>query len=147
MKKIFVVLASAVSFVACRDNQYKAAQMNSEGTYTADQVGSTIGSYGQNSSTVMYKTIPIEQTRTVVVQQPRVIRQTRYVSTSSQPAKVKRGWSSAAKGAVIGAGSGAVLGAVISKNHRGKGAIIGGLLGAGGGYIIGRHKDKKRGRY
>jgi len=34
---------------------------------------------------------------------------------------------------------------VISKNHV-KGAIIGGVLGAGGGYILGRSKDKKDGR-
>ena len=65
--------------------------------------------------------------------------------TASIPAK-KKGWSKAAKGTVIGAGSGAVLGAIISKN-KGKGAIIGGVLGAGGGYVLGRVLDKKDGRY
>jgi hypothetical protein len=58
----------------------------------------------------------------------------------------KKGWSNAAKGTVIGAGSGAVLGAIVSKK-KGKGAIIGGILGAGGGYVLGRMKDKKVGRY
>lgn len=57
-------------------------------------------------------------------------------------AEEKKGWSNAAKGAVIGGGAGAVGGAIISKK-KGKGAIIGGVLGAAGGYIIGRHKDKK----
>lgn len=57
----------------------------------------------------------------------------------------KKGWSKAAKGAVIGGVGGAVAGAVISKN-KGKGAIIGGVVGAAGGYIIGRDKDKKDGR-
>lgn len=69
--------------------------------------------------------------------------------TSSQPSQTvakKKGWSKAAKGTVIGAGSGAVIGAVISKK-KGKGAIIGGVLGAGVGYGIGRSKDKKDGRY
>jgi hypothetical protein len=68
--------------------------------------------------------------------------------TSSQPTVTarKKGWSKAAKGAVIGGGSGAVLGAIVSKNKV-KGAIIGGVLGAGGGYAIGRGKDKKDGRY
>lgn len=68
--------------------------------------------------------------------------------TSSQPSQTvakKKGWSKAAKGTVIGAGSGAVIGAVISKK-KGKGAIIGGVLGAGVGYGIGRSKDKKDGR-
>ena len=64
--------------------------------------------------------------------------------TTQAPAK-KEGWSKAAKGAVIGGASGAVVGAVVSKK-KGKGAIIGGILGAGGGYVIGRGKDKKDGR-
>jgi hypothetical protein len=65
-------------------------------------------------------------------------------STTTAPVKDKR-ISNAAKGTAIGAGSGAVLGAVVSKNNT-KGAIIGGVLGAGAGYIIGRAKDKKSGR-
>ncbi|HEX8277329.1 MAG TPA: YMGG-like glycine zipper-containing protein [Segetibacter sp.] len=60
--------------------------------------------------------------------------------------KEKKGWSKAAKGTAMGAGSGAVLGAIISKN-KGKGAVIGGIIGAAGGYAIGRSKDKKDGRY
>jgi hypothetical protein len=71
--------------------------------------------------------------------------------TASQPTATttparKKGWSKAAKGTAVGAGSGAVLGAVISKNKV-KGAVIGGIIGAGGGYTIGRSKDKKDGRY
>ena len=42
----------------------------------------------------------------------------------------KKKWSGAAKGAVIGAGVGAVTGAIVSKK-KGTGAIIGGLAGAG----------------
>lgn len=67
--------------------------------------------------------------------------------TSNAPvAQRKRGWSKAAKGAVIGAGTGAVAGAIISKK-KGLGAVIGGVVGGAGGYIIGRSKDKKDGRY
>lgn len=62
-----------------------------------------------------------------------------------QPAK-KEGWSKAAKGTAIGGASGAVIGAVLSKNKT-KGAVIGGIVGAAGGYIFGRSKDKKDGRY
>lgn len=51
--------------------------------------------------------------------------------TAAEPAK-KKGWSRAAKGAVIGAGVGAVTGAIIS-DKKGEGAIIGGLAGAGVG--------------
>ena len=68
--------------------------------------------------------------------------------TTTEPPIVKKneGWSKAAKGTVIGAGSGAVLGAILSKD-KGKGAIIGGRIGGAGGYVLGRSKDKKDGRY
>jgi hypothetical protein len=65
-----------------------------------------------------------------------------YYSTT--PAK-KKGWSSAAKGAAIGAGAGAITGVLVDKKD-GRGAIVGGLLGAGTGYVIGRQHDKKTGR-
>ena len=58
----------------------------------------------------------------------------------------KRGWSAKAKGAVIGAGAGAITGAVIDRKNRGAGAVIGGLLGAGAGTGVGAIIDKKKGR-
>ena len=64
-------------------------------------------------------------------------------TTTQSEVPKKKGWSNAAKGTAIGAASGAVAGAIISKN-KGVGAVVGGLIGAGGGYIIGRKKDKKR---
>jgi len=63
----------------------------------------------------------------------------------TQPTAKKKGWSDAAKGAVIGGAAGAVGGALIDKK-KGRGAIIGGLVGAGGGYLIGRGEDRKSGR-
>lgn len=56
--------------------------------------------------------------------------------------KKKEGWSNTAKGTAIGAGTGAVAGAIISRK-KGKGALIGGIVGAGAGYVIGKRKDKK----
>jgi len=67
-------------------------------------------------------------------------------TSTSYPAKTaekKKGWSKAAKGAVIGGASGAVLGGVLYKKNRALGAVIGGVVGAAGGYGIGRHMDKK----
>jgi hypothetical protein len=66
-----------------------------------------------------------------------------YAATPATPAK--KGWSSAAKGAAIGAGAGAVTGILVDKKD-GRGAVIGGVVGAGTGYVIGRQKDKKTGR-
>ncbi|HSU27182.1 MAG TPA: glycine zipper domain-containing protein [Chitinophagaceae bacterium] len=70
-------------------------------------------------------------------------------SSSSDPAKTvaKKGWSKAAKGTAIGGATGAVLGAVINKRNRVAGAVIGAILGGGTGFVIGRSKDKKDGRY
>ena len=64
-------------------------------------------------------------------------------TTAEQPATKRKGWSNAAKGTVIGAGSGAVVGVIVSKDKV-IGGVIGGLLGAGVGYVIGNEKDKKK---
>lgn len=74
------------------------------------------------------------------------------VGTGSLPADTpvpakKEGWSKAAKGTAIGGASGAVLGAIIAKDKKGVGAVIGGVVGAAGGYVLGRAQDKKDGRY
>lgn len=71
------------------------------------------------------------------------------VSRSSGSGTVykKKGWSSAAKGAVIGGVAGAAGGAIINKRNRAVGGIVGGIIGAAGGYGIGRGIDKKNGRY
>jgi hypothetical protein len=91
-----------------------------------------------------------QQTTNVVTTAPakartRTVYRTSSGSTTTAPAK--KGWSKAAKGAVIGGAGGAVLGAVINKRNRVAGGVIGGVLGAGVGYGIGRSQDKKDGRY
>lgn len=63
-----------------------------------------------------------------------------------QPVQKKKGWSAKAKGAVIGAGTGAIAGAVINKRNREAGALIGGILGAGAGTGLGAIIDHKNGR-
>ena len=71
----------------------------------------------------------------------------RSSSTSSGTAYKKKGWSSAAKGAVIGGVAGAAGGAILNKKNRAVGGVVGGILGAGVGYGIGRGADKRNGRY
>lgn len=55
----------------------------------------------------------------------------------------KKKLSNTAKGAIIGAGVGAVTGAVVAKK-KGQGAIIGGVVGAGTGAGVGAIIDKKQ---
>jgi outer membrane lipoprotein SlyB len=58
--------------------------------------------------------------------------------------KKKKGLNNAAKGAIIGLGTGAAAGAVIGKENRGKGAVIGGVIGAIGGAVGGAVIDKNK---
>ena len=115
MKKIIVIFAFVPMFIACRNH---------------------VDSATENAATTTTPTKP------VVVQ-----KEVHYVNTDANPAQPaqKRGMSKAAKGTLIGAGSGALVGAVVSK-QKGKGAIIGGVAGGAAGYLIGRSKDKKDGR-
>ncbi len=68
-------------------------------------------------------------------------------SSSTNYAKAKKGWSKSAKYAAIGGGSGIILGAVINKRNRVAGGALGGVVLGGIGYVLGREKDKKEGRY
>jgi len=65
-------------------------------------------------------------------------------STFSAQAQEHKPLSPQAKGAIIGGGSGAILGAVINKRNRGVGGVIGGVVGAGAGYAVGKRVDNKR---
>ena len=101
----------------------------------------------QNMELAKQKSIDSMQT---IVEQQKHMRQgvvSHNTNTTTTVVEKRKGWSRAAKGAVIGAGVGAVAGSVINKNNHTEGAIIGGLagagLGAGTGAIIDSEKAKK----
>lgn len=67
-------------------------------------------------------------------------------TTATPAAPAKKGWSHTAKGAVVGAGAGAITGAIVNKDRL-KGAAIGTVIGAGVGAGTGAivdHQKKKR---
>ncbi|RPD41738.1 glycine zipper domain-containing protein [Chitinophaga barathri] len=69
-------------------------------------------------------------------------------NTTATPAPAKKkGWSHTAKGAVVGAGAGAITGAIVNKDRL-KGAAIGTIIGAGvgagTGAIVDHQKKKKQ---
>lgn len=114
-----------------------------------------------------------KQTKTAAsaAARPQVIRETVYVnnpapaprrsssSTSSssgtyannsggtvQQAPARKGISHKARGAIVGTATGAAAGAILNKNNRGGGAVVGGIIGGLSGYAIGNQVDKRQGR-
>lgn len=162
MKKVLSVfaIAGSLTMVACSSNP---TALQSEKVTFADTVG--LAQFKAWKAQQALEQMNAANTATYAVATPKttnsVARKTSTAkrstasttksvgSTTSYPAKPaeKKGWSKAAKGAAIGAGAGAIAGAVINKRNRAVGAVIGGVAGGAVGYGIGRHMDKKDGRY
>ena len=146
-----MVLAVAVAVTACNSNATN--NKGGENTYTfRDSVKIIKDSLRLDS----FQRAENERKAEIVRQEEIAAAKAQAKASASRPQNVtvvnqqpatpeKKGWSSAAKGAVIGAGAGAVTGILVDKKD-GRGAAIGGVVGAGTGYIIGRQKDKKTGR-
>lgn len=148
MKRVIMIFTVAAIISACNNNTAKTDALTKEAAYKHIKDSLRLDSLEAAEAQVKAeKATPAPAPVTVIhTSTPR----TTYVKgesetyTNTEPAK-KKGWSSAAKGAVIGAGAGAVTGVLVDKKD-GRGAIIGGVVGAGTGYVIGRDKDKKSGR-
>jgi len=133
MKKIILILSATALFAACKQKNLTNAASLQEQLDSIKQA---------------QQAVPVETYTTRTVTQPARTR-TVYRSYPAQTTVVKKqGMRRATKNALIGAGVGAVTGAVVAKDHnRVKGAVIGGVLGAGAGYIYGKHREKKYGKY
>lgn len=132
MKKLMYIVFVAGALSACQ-NKYKA-----EAQAKADSLKMVQDSLKIDSLQRAAEASKATQTSAA----PKTEVHNTYVTQQEQK---KKGWSNAAKGAVIGGAAGAIGGALIDKKH-GQGAIIGGVAGAGAGYLIGHAKDKKTGR-
>jgi YMGG-like Gly-zipper len=165
MKKTLSVITIAAMMAACssspKDGIGNANEINAK---VADTVGmaeykawktqkdfADFNAFQQSKNSIASHNAPRKATTSAVTSKPRTVNSGSgsASTTTSYPAKapVKKGWSKAAKGTAIGAGGGAILGAVINKRNRAVGAVIGGVAGGAVGYGIGRHMDKKDGRY
>lgn len=156
MKRLLIMITMAAGLAACNSN----ASTNA-GTYqTTQRYKDSIKLDSFNRAEAVSKEIDRreeeekatlaenKQAASSGVQQTRsqtVVHHTYAAAPATPTAPAKKGWSSAAKGAAIGAGAGAVTGILVDKKD-GRGAVIGGVVGAGTGYVIGRAKDKKTGR-
>ncbi|WP_069658034.1 YMGG-like glycine zipper-containing protein [Arcticibacter eurypsychrophilus] len=161
MKKLLTILAFASIVVACSSNDKIKADLKAKNDSMKMMKDSLKLDSFQRASAAIEEQKRIEakeaeQAAVLAAAARRSTRSTntvRYVnypsrSTSTSSATTqsqKKGMSSAAKGALIGGGAGAVTGILVDKKNA-RGAIIGGVLGAGTGYVIGRDKDVKSGR-
>ncbi len=158
MKQIFPILALAVTLGACKA-KINEADMN-KNMVLVDTTGlyknNVLTDVGNNKFVITEKPVVVEPVRTTPARNPvrrastnnsnTVYSSGTNKSTNAAYPQRDKGWSDAAKGTAIGGGAGAILGAVVSKNNRGLGAVIGGVVGAGGGYVLGRAQDRKSGR-
>ncbi|HEX8561581.1 MAG TPA: YMGG-like glycine zipper-containing protein [Flavobacterium sp.] len=150
MKKILLIPVIALTMLSCKDNANQAM--------TYDDKQSAIDSMEmvvERQKIELEKQRAIDSVKLVMAEQearqkPVVVQHVAAsqpaAATAAQPQRKK--WSATAKGAVIGAGVGAVSGAIIDKDKPAKGALIGGLIGAGAGAgtgaIIDAEKKKKQ---
>ena len=148
MKKMLIIFAIAAGAVSCKSKTAESLDTQKEMLVTYPEYNNS-ASTDQGQATALSNSLP----KTYAVSNNNTGTRvnssnnssgsnTSTNTTTTTTTTKKKGWSNAAKGTVIGAGSGAIIGAVVSKK-KGKGAIIGGLLGAGAGYVIGNEKDKK----
>ncbi|MEO6639252.1 MAG: YMGG-like glycine zipper-containing protein [Ginsengibacter sp.] len=154
MKNTLIAFALVTTFVACKNKQEDARNIQ----FISDSSAYNNDLYSDTSNMeIATEAVPVSvkphsvtsskaTSTTTSTTNTTPASTTGTQSTTTQTTTAKKGWSSAAKGAVIGGGVGAIGGAIISKKKPVKGAIIGGVAGAAGGYIIGKDIDKKKNR-
>lgn len=154
MKKIISIFALSLVFTACKNkiNEDMPANMVLVDT-TGLSKSNVLTDVGNNKYVINDEAISKNAASEPVIVAPKKVVSTsqsgsvKSVSNAgAAPVKQDKGWSHAAKGTAVGAGTGAIFGAIVNKDHRGQGALIGTVIGAGAGYLIGRKTDKNTGR-
>ena len=157
MKKLLSIFAIAVIFTACKNKKNSDTKKNKNmvlvdttGLYKSNALTEVGGKYVINENAVVNKTSHSQKqstsSRQTAGKENTVRNYSKVNSNKAANIPQDKGLSHAAKGTMVGAGTGAITGAILNKEHRGTGAIIGTVIGAGAGYIIGRQTDKKTGR-
>ena len=144
MKQIFVALATSAVLFACHNSSDQAA-IESAKQEAVDSVNNVNAMKQQViDSMKTAKSASHEHNSSVAATSSS---STAASSSSATTTAKKKGWSHTAKGAVVGAGAGAITGALVNKDHV-KGAAIGTLIGAGvgagTGAIVDHSKKKKQ---
>lgn len=156
MKKLIGVSIIAIMFAACGPNQQELAQQRERDSLATLVYQNLAAQEQQRVLDSMNEVVAAKEAEAArannSARQSRTTHVTNNYTTGNaakqNPAATpkRKGWSSTATGAVIGAGVGAVTGAIVDKK-KGRGAVIGGIsgagIGAGTGAIIDANKRKK----
>ena len=156
MKKLLPIFAIAAVMMACNNSANTEEQVRLAKQATIDSINrvETAKQLEEASrqhiidsmNSVASQMHPRVIERTTVVKQESGSGNADYAATPASTTTTttkKKGWTGATKGAVIGAGAGAITGALTDK-RKGEGAIVGGLLGAGAGAATGAIIDKEK---
>ena len=144
MKTVTTILLIAIFTTSCKKNDAGVITENPK-QVTIDSMNTVI----TNQKIENAKQKSIDSMKVIMAQQKGSNHQiasntTQSTNTTTTTTTNKRKkWSNTAKGAVIGAGVGAISGAIIDKKH-GEGAVIGGLSGAALGAGTGAILDSKK---
>ncbi|MDP3469120.1 MAG: glycine zipper domain-containing protein [Daejeonella sp.] len=144
MKNILILFAFAVIVTGCSTNANENARISQDSIRMVHELDSFKRAASADSAATALA-IAKDRANTNNKYQSSKSVTTTNTTTQTGTASQKKGWSSAAKGAVIGGVIGAGTGIIVDKKD-GRGAAIGGAVGAGTGYVIGREQDKKSGR-
>ncbi len=139
MKNIMILFAAAVITVSCNN---KAEQQAAEQQRQLDSIKTEMARQrlvDSMNEVAAAKKAELEARQRAQPRTTTVYHEVDHTSSNSGSApasttttKQRKGIGPVAAGAIIGAGAGAVTGAMVDK-QKGRGAIIGGVLGAGAG--------------
>jgi uncharacterized protein YcfJ len=139
LKTILLIFSASLLLISCKQSANEAGVVDDSKQATIDSMNVVMA----KKEAEMAKQKSIDSMQTIIAHQHNKQRSISSNQTATAATPKKKGWSRAAKGAVIGAGVGAVTGALVDKKH-GEGAIIGGLAGAGLGAGTGAILDSKK---
>lgn len=154
MKQIVLALATVVTLFACNSNSADtAAAVEKAKKETLDSINAVNVAKQQviDSMNAIHhsarKGHPVEAPTRNNYAAPNTVAADNTPAPAPAPApQKKKGWSHTAKGAVVGAGAGAITGAIVNPDRvKGAaiGAIVGAGVGAGTGAIVDHAKKKK----
>lgn len=137
MKNLIIILATTMALFSCNNKAETAKAVEAARKATIDSVNAI--------NTAKQKAVD-SMKRVQAAEEVAVAPAADNADNSAPATAKKKKWSHTAKGAVVGAGAGAITGAIVNKD-RVKGAVIGTLIGAGAGAATGAivdHKEKKK---